>query len=206
MKKFESYRDIPPEVIDELLAPGYGPMEFGDTVLEDGTVYSSTYARFPYAKGYMIDWWFSTYLNNTTQYQFWSPDHGTFEWDEKKRPNTTVGATHISKEQFGDEVIPMHITFYDPSELVHPARLKAANISCFLVAEVRLPSGELLSCFLHVGRDTYYGCELRNRFWAPGDTPEHTRLMNKHNIEEMGSLAEFLPGLYLRENQRSHML
>ncbi len=201
MKKFESYRDIPKEVIEELLAPGYGPMEFGDTVLEDGTVYSSTYARFPYAKGYMIDWWFSTYLNNTTQYQFWSPDHGTFEWNEEKRPNTTVGATHISKEQFGDEVIPMHITFYDSSELVHPARLKAANISCFLVAEVRLPTGELLSCFLHVGRDTYYGCELRNRFWAPGDTPEHTRLMNKHNIEEMGSLAEFLPGLYLRENR-----
>lgn len=201
MKKFESYRDIPQEVIEELLAPGYGPMEFGDTVLEDGTIYSSTYARFPYAKGYMIDWWFSTYLNNTTQYQFWSPDHGTFEWSDKKRPNTTVGATHISKEQFGDEVIPMQITFHDPSELVHPARLKAANISCFLVAEVRLPTGKLLSCFLHVGRDTYYGCELRNRFWAPGDTPEHTRLMNKHNIEEMGSLAEFLPGLYLRENR-----
>lgn len=62
MKKFESYRDIPQEVIEELLAPGYGPMEFGDVMLEDGTVYSSTYARFPYAKGYMIDWWFSSYL------------------------------------------------------------------------------------------------------------------------------------------------
>lgn len=201
MKKFESYKDIPAEIIEELLAPGYGPMEFGDTVLEDGTVYSSTYARFPYAKGYMIDWWFSTYLRSADHYQFWSPDHGTFAWNDKKRPGTAVGATHISKEQFGGEVIPMQITFYDPAELVDPERLKAANISCFLVAEVRLPTGELLSCFLHVGRDTYYGCELRNRFWAPGDTPEHARLMNKHNIEEMGSLAEFLPGLYLRENQ-----
>ena len=95
----------------------------------------------------------------------------------------------------------MRISFYDPAELVDPQRLKEANISCFLVAEVRLETGELLSCFLHVARDTYYGCELRNRFWAPGDTREHTRQMNMHNIEEMGSLAEFLPGLYLRETK-----
>ncbi len=201
MKKFSSYKDIPDEVIEELLSPGYGPMEFGDVMLEDGTVYSSTYMRFPYAKGYMIDWWFSNRLNNTNDYQFWNPDHGTFEWDKNKQPGTTIGATHISKEKIGDQVLPMRISFYDPAELVDPQRLKEANISCFLVAEVRLETGELLSCFLHVARDTYYGCELRNRFWAPGDTREHTRQMNMHNIEEMGSLAEFLPGLYLRETK-----
>ena len=202
MKKFESYRDIPQEVIEELLAPGYGPMEFGDVMLEDGTVYSSTSARFPYAKGYMIDWWFSSYLKNTTNYQFWSPDHGTFEWADNKKPGTTIGGTHISKETFGTETIPMAITFYDYTDLVDAKRVKDANISCFLVAEVRLQeTGQLLSCFLHVARDTYYGCELRNRFWAPGDTREHTRAMNLHNVEEMGSLAEFLPGLYLREHK-----
>lgn len=202
MKKFESYRDIPQEVIEELLAPGYGPMEFGDVMLEDGTVYSSTYARFPYAKGYMIDWWFSSYLKNTTNYQFWSPDHGTFEWADNKKPGTTIGGTHISKETFGTETIPMAITFYDYTDLVDAKRVKDANISCFLVAEVRLQeTGQLLSCSLHVARDTYYGCELRNRFWAPGDTREHTRAMNLHNVEEMGSLAEFLPGLYLREHK-----
>ena len=168
-------------------------------MLEDGTVYSSTYARFPYAKGYMIDWWFSSYLKNTTNYQFWSPDHGTFEWADNKKPGTTIGGTHISKETFGTETIPMAITFYDYTDLVDAKRVKDANISCFLVAEVRLQeTGQLLSCFLHVARDTYYGCELRNRFWAPGDTREHTRAMNLHNVEEMGSLAEFLPGLYLR--------
>ena len=202
MKKFESYRDIPQEVIEELLAPGYGPMEFGDVMLEDGTVYSSTYARFPYAKGYMIDWWFSSYLKNTTNYQFWSPDHGTFEWADNKKPGTTIGGTHISKETFGTETIPMAITFYDYTDLVDAKRVKDANISCFLVAEVRLQeTGQLLSCFLHVARDTYYGCELRNRFWAPGDTREHTRAMNLHNVEEKGSLAEYLPGLYLREHK-----
>ena len=202
MKKFESYKDIPQDVIEELLAPGYGPMEFGDVMLEDGTVYSSTYARFPYAKGYMIDWWFSSYLRNTDHYQFWSPYHGTFEWADNKKPGTTIGGTHISKETFGTETIPMAISFYDYTDLVDADRVKAANISCFLVAEVRLQeTGQLLSCFLHVARDTYYGCELRNRFWAPGDTREHTRAMNLHNVEEMGSLAEFLPGLYLREHK-----
>ena len=202
MKKFESYKDIPQDVIEELLAPGYGPMEFGDVMLEDGTVYSSTYARFPYAKGYMIDWWFSSYLRNTDHYQFWSPDDGTFEWADNKKPGTTIGGTHISKETFGTETIPMAISFYDYTDLVDADRVKAANISCFLVAEVRLQeTGQLLSCFLHVARDTYYGCELRNRFWAPGDTREHTRAMNLHNVEEMGSLAEFLPGLYLREHK-----
>jgi hypothetical protein len=202
MKEFKGYMDIPQDVIEELLAPGYGPMEFGDTMLEDGTVYSSTYARFSYAKGYMIDWWFSTYLKNTNHYQFWSPDHGTFEWDKNKKNGTTIGGTHISYETFGTETIPMAITFYDFRDLVDEEKVKAANISCFLIGEVRLQANnQLLSCFVHVGRDTYYGCELRNRFWAPGDTREHARAMNIHNIEEMGSLAEFLPGLYLRENK-----
>ena len=32
----------------------------------------------------------------------------------------------------------MRITFYDPADLVDPKRLKEANITCFLIAEVRL--------------------------------------------------------------------
>ena len=200
--EFKSHLDIPKEVIEELLAPGYGPMEFGDQMLPGGVLYSSTYARFPYAKGKMIDWWFGTWLNDTKDYKFWSPDHTTFKWNENKKPGTCVGATHISEEVFDGKVIPMEITFFDASDIVDTSRFEEANISCWLTAEVRLPSGELLSCFLHVARDTYYGCELRNRFWEPGGQPEMTRKMNKHNIEEMGSLAEFLPGLYMRENKK----
>ena len=50
MKKFSSYKDIPDEVIEELLSPGYGPMEFGDVMLEDGTVYSLYLYAIPLCK------------------------------------------------------------------------------------------------------------------------------------------------------------
>jgi hypothetical protein len=63
------------------------------------------------------------------------------------------------------------------------------------------PDGIVVGMFLHIVRDTSFGCEMRNRFWLMGGREEAANGLIKHNLEEMGSLAEFLPGLYLRENQ-----
>jgi hypothetical protein len=200
MAKEMTRYDIPKEVLDEMLAPGYGPLETGYRMLPDGKIYWATYTRFPYAKGKMVEWWFGTFLHNTQSYKLWHPGHTTFVWDDKKKPGTCVGATHISEEYMGDQVVPMRISFYDPSDVFDISKFKQANISCALVAEIRNPAGHTFAMFLHIVRDTTFGCEMRNRFWTIG-TEKDASDMLKHNIEEMGSLAEFLPGLYLRENQ-----
>ena len=201
MKQPKTRYDIPQEVLDEMLAPGYGPLEIGYRLLPDGVVYAATYTRFPYAKGRMVAWWFGSFLHNTQSYKLWHPDHTTFVWDDKKKPGTCVGATHISEEYLGDELVPMRISFYDPSDIFDVSKFEAANISCALVAEIRNPDGSLQGLFLHIVRDTSFGCEMRNRFWMVNSNEASARALLKHNTEEMGSLAEFLPGLYLRENQ-----
>ena len=80
-------------------------------------------------------------------------------------------------------------------------QLEEAHISCALVAEISGPGGIVVGMFLHIVRDTSFGCEMRNRFWLMGGAEKAAQGLIKHNLEEMGSLAEFLPGLYLRENQ-----
>ena len=201
MAKQITRHDIPREILDEVLAPGYGPLETGYRVQSDSNIYACTYTRFPYAKGKMVEWWFGSFLHNTQSYKLWHPGHTTFVWDEKKKPGTCVGATHISEEYLGDQVVPMRIRFYDPSDIFDVSKFKKAHISCALVAEIKNPEGKIFALFLHMVRDTSFGCEMRNRFWLIGSTEESARHLLKHNLEEMGSLAEFLPGLYLRENQ-----
>jgi hypothetical protein len=200
MKNSMTRYDIPKEILDEMCAPGYGPLEAGYKVLPDGNILAATYTRFPYAKGRMVTWWFGTFLHNTQSYKLWHPAHTTFVWDDKKQPGTCVGATHISEERLGDEDVPMRIQFFDPSDIFDVSQFPKAHITCALVAEIRKPDESLFAIFLHIVRDTYFGCEMRNRFWLINGTEEGAKALIMHNTEEMGSLAEFLPGLFLREN------
>ncbi len=201
MAKEISRYNFPKEILNEMLTPGYGPLETGYKKLPGGVTLACTYTRFPYAKGKMIEWWFGTYLHNTQSYKLWHPDHTSFTWDDKKKPGTVIGATHISEELIGKELIPMRISFYDPADVFDVTKFKKANIGCALVAEIRGPDGKANSTFLHIMRDTSFGCEMRNRFLFVNTTEQIVKGIIKHNLEEMGSLAEFLPGLYLRENK-----
>jgi len=193
--------DIPQDIRDSVISPGYSDLEIGYRDLGDGLFYACTYARFPYAKGEMVKWWFGTWLHDTASYRLWSKDHVSFRWDERKKPGTPVGATHISSEYIGDDIIEMGISFFDPADIFDASKFAENHISFVLVAENHSPDGEVLMTFLHVVRDTPYGCEMRNRFWLPNSNEQVARDLIFHNQGEMGSLAEFLPGLYYRETQ-----
>ena len=197
----DSRFDIPQDIRDSVIAPGYTDLEIGYRDLGDGLYYACTYTRFPYANGEMVKWWFGSWLHDTASYRLWSKDHQSFHWDERKRPGTPVGATHISSEYIGGELIEMAIEFFDPADLFDISQFPKNSISLVLVAENRDPEGSLLMTFLHVIRDTFYGCEMRNRFWLPGSDGQKAKDVIAHNQGEMGSLAEFLPSLYLRETQ-----
>ena len=193
--------DIPQEIRDSVIAPGYSDLEVGYRKLDDDLYYACTYARFPYGKGEMVKWWFGTWLSDTASYKIWSKDHVSFYWDDRKLPGTPEGATHISSEYIGDDLIEMEISFFDPADLFDISKFAENNISYVVVAENRNPEGKLLMTFLHVVRDTFYGCEMRNRFWLPGGSEQAAKDLIFHNQGEMGSLAEFLPSFYYRLNQ-----
>jgi len=193
--------DIPQDIRDSVIAPGYTDLEVGYRDMGDGLLYACTYARFPYAKGDMVKWWFGTWLHDTASYRLWSKDHVSFYWDDRKRPGTPEGSTHISSEYLGETLVEMEISFFDPAEIFDVSKFAENNISLILVAEINSPAGDFISTFLHVVRDTYYGCEMRNRFWLPYGSEQEARDLIAHNQDEMGSLSEFLPNLYYRENQ-----
>ena len=193
--------DIPQDVRDSVIAPGYADLEAGYRDCGDGVFHVCTLTRFPYATGEMVKWWFGTWLHDTASYRIWSKDHAAFSWDDRKRPGTPEGATHISAEYIGGELVEMGIEFFDPAELFDVTKFKENNVSLVLVAEINTPGGEMFATFLHVIRDTYFGCEMRNRFWLPNCTEQGAKNLFYHNSGEMGSLAEFLPSLYYRETQ-----
>lgn len=194
--------DFPKEIIQELSAPGYGSCETGYWKIEGrGSDYmAATLTRMPHCRSEMVTWWFGSFLHNTQSYRLWHPDHTTFYWNENKKPGTPVGATHISEETLNGEIVPMEITFYDPYELFDQTDLEREKIHCALIAEIRKPNQSLFGMFIHIVRDTYYGCEMRNRFWLCDTTEQCAVSLIQHNLEEMGNLAEILPCLFRNEN------
>ncbi len=81
------------------------------------------------------------------------------------------------------------------------SRFTDTNINCALCADLGDDKGASFGAFLHMVRDTYFGCEMRNRFWLRKATIEEAVGLLEHNCHEMGNLAEFLPGLYARDTK-----
>jgi DAPG hydrolase PhiG domain len=196
---------MPKWVIDEVLSPGYGPKEVGYQQLENGDALVCTRARFDNCNTKIVDWWITDYLKGTKEYQFWHQDHTSLEWDASKKPGTIINATHISGEYWGDKFIPMWISFYDPAEILGIKEYPDKAISSVTCASIWVEGKEkkLLTSLLQVGRNTYYGCEMRLRFNVIGTKAESCAGLMQHSLDEMANLAGFLPGLYAREQVRT---
>jgi hypothetical protein len=193
---------MPQEAIDEILSPGYAPIEAGYKLLPDG--YAIIYARnrFDNCTVEMIKWWMGSYVKDTHDYQLWHQGHGTFAWDENKRPGTAIGASHISAEKIGDRVIPMKISFFDPTEVLGVTEYPDPDLKSVTVGSVFLPKGARVCSLIQGVRKTYYGAEMRMRFYMRGLDASDCSDSLRHDLDEMDNLATFLPGLYNREQLR----
>jgi hypothetical protein len=207
------------ERADDLLNPGYLPLESGYQRLEDGSLFVANLTMMPGCKGAMVDWWFG-YLRTDEHYRRWHPrDHVSLEWDEKWRPGHYVGATHRVCETIGGELRKLKIRFLDPSELLDTSRFEEARVSGVVygrtgLLDVPVWTGHVL----HLCRDTDLGCEMRSRFWLgdfdpPDLAPSREKKIEllpdglgrgllQHCVEEMRILAAFLPQLHSEEKSR----
>lgn len=211
------------EQANDLLKPGYLPLESGYQRLEDGSLFVANLTMMPGCKGYMVHWWFG-FLHTDEDYRRWHPrDHVSLEWDENWWPGHHVKATHYVHEYIGGKLQQLKIRFLDPSELLDTSRLEEAGVSGVLYGRTGLVDPPLWTGHvLHLCRDTDDGCEMRSRFWLgdfdPPDiasTPERKIALIpdelgegllKHCVEEMRTLAAFLPDLYAREAGAEHGL
>jgi len=192
-------KELPIEEINQLLEPGYQPTETGYYRLPNRHLHVRVLTRMPRCKGKMVDWWFG-YLSDTKTYKMWHPkDHLSLKWDENWSHGHYIGASHTVDELVGGQLLKVRIQFHDPAEFFDTSRFEKAKVGAVICAsayEHEVPHGRLI----HFVRDTDYGCEMRSRFWL-FQAPDIAGLgLMMHCMQEMGNLADFLPGLYAREH------
>lgn len=162
------------ENADDLLKPGYLPLETGCTRLPDGKVQVACLTKMPGCKGRMINWWFG-WMANTAHYKLWHPkDHVWMEWEKGyPGPNNNpddanyVGYGHLVHEFIGGQMNKLRVQFKKPSEYLDTSRFEEANVGTAICARAGYLDKPLkISHLIHLVRDTKDGCEMRSRFWA----------------------------------------
>ncbi len=187
--------------VNQLLEPGYLPLETGYFRLPNGQMHVATLIRMPACKGRMVEWFFGHYLKDTETYKQWDPRaHLRFEWDDNWSPGHYVGASHYGEEWLAGEVLKFTVKFDDPAKFFDTSRFKEANVGAVICGEGFLPDNTPDGRVIHFVRDTEYGCEIRSRFWIYKGTETIGRGHMEHCLSEMGYLADLLPGLYAREH------
>lgn len=209
---------------NDMLRPGYLPMESGVVRYEDGYVTIAALTRMPRCRAKMLHWWFG-WVGGTDQYKLWHPvDHLFSDWQDRDGSNY-IGAKHLVHETLGGdgEVHKLRIHFREPTEVFDPKGYEAVDglAVCAFPGSLERPIN--LGHTTHFARNTDYGCELRTRFWlgdithqnpnesVPDDVKDLVRAqvltddfatrLHRHAIEEMGYLADLLPILYRQSTQ-----
>jgi hypothetical protein len=165
---------LPLEKADDLLKPGYLPLETGYTRLPNGQLQVACLTKMPGCKGRMINWWFG-WLANSEHYGWWHPkDHIWTEWEKGyPGPNNDpddanyIGYAHLVHEYIGGEMNKLRIHFQPPSTLLDASRFSENGVSAVICARAGYLNKPLkFARLIHLVRDTEGGCEMRSRFWA----------------------------------------
>lgn len=209
---------------NDMLKPGYLPLESGLVWHEDGCVTIATYTRMPRCRAKMVHWWFG-WVGGTDQYKLWHPvDHLFSDWEDRVDGNY-FGAKHLVHETLGGdgEIHKLRIHFYNPKEMFDPEGYDKVDGVAVCGRPGSLERPVNLGHMVHFARNTDYGCELRTRFWL-GDvyhqdletelpdealaavksnvlTEDFAIRLHRHATEEMGYLADLLPVLYRQVTQ-----
>ena len=159
---------------NQLLDPGYLPMENGFTRLDNGQVFVSILTKMPGVTGKMIDWWMAWHSMENQRYKLWHPRAHQTNRSEKMngddpglsdREKYLHNPNYLS-EYVGGECLDLVLSFFDPSEILDAARFEEAKIGtaiCGVVGYQNKPVN--FAALIHLIRETDEGCEMRSRFW-----------------------------------------
>jgi hypothetical protein len=159
---------------NQLLEPGYLPLENGFTRLDNGQVYCAILHKMPGVTGKMIDWWFGWHYMEKERYKLWHPRAHQLNRAERMigddpglsdREKYLHNPNYVS-EYVGGEAIDIIIDFADPSEFFDVSRFDEAKIgtaACGIVGYQNSPVN--FGVLIHLIRETEDGCEMRSRFW-----------------------------------------
>ncbi len=159
---------------NQLLEPGYLPLESGYTRLRNGQIFVAALTKMPGVTSEMIDWWFGWHYMESERYKLWHP-RAHLSNGAKKMVGDDPALTDREKylhnpnyvsEYIGDSRLDIVITFREASDFVDADRFREARIGTMVCGNVSHPSVPLtLSTLIHQIRDTHDGVEMRSRFW-----------------------------------------
>jgi len=176
-KTYTYQQALPFENINDLLLPGYLPMENGYCRMPDGSFFVAVRTEFPNATDKMFDWWFEWHAKEPFRYRIWYPEcHFDLsvkvpESSDSNQPAYWY-ATHYPVEDIGLGKEKLSIHFVPPADFGFDVSLfSEANIVttiCGFVGSVdkRLKQ-QAYMC--HLVRRSLGGFEMRSRFWIGRD-------------------------------------
>ena len=163
------------ENLNDLLLPGYLPMETGFCRMPNGSFFVAVRTEFTNATSEMINWWFDWHAKEPLRYRIWYPEaHFGISMKDKESHQHTPDAlpywhtTHYPIEDvgLGSETIAIH--FLPPAEFgFDSARFDEANIETVICAKVGSVTKNVAqhTKMCHVVRRYEGGLEMRSRFW-----------------------------------------
>jgi hypothetical protein len=176
-KTYTFQQALPFENINDLLLPGYLPMENGYCRTPDGSFFVAIRTEFPNATDNMFDWWFEWHSKEPFRYRIWYPECH-FDTSVKvlqpplpKQP-TYWHTIHYTAENIGLGKETLSIHFVPPADFgLDVSRFGEANIVtaiCGFVGSVeRHLQQHTYMC--HLVRRFSGGFEMRSRFWIGRD-------------------------------------
>lgn len=159
---------------NQLLEPGYLPLENGYTRLENGQIFVATLTKMPGVNGKMIDWWFGWHYLESQRYKLWHPRCHVANRAEKMigdDPNLSDREKYLNNpnyvtEYIGNDLQDIVISFSDPSNYLDVTRFQETKISTVMCGTVRLQKFPInIATLIHQIREVDDGCEMRSRFW-----------------------------------------
>ena len=215
---------------DELLEPGYWPLETGFGLGPDGSVQVFALTQMPNVTPAMWDWWFAWHGSEAQRYKLWHPRaHISSKWaDGRSDLNHYIGRISQVVEYVGPELLSLTIRFVAPASLgLDENRLKRQGEVAICarggIAGTPMETGWLI----HHLRPTQNGCEMRSRFWLGGNNVRPRGMDNAigkllgrvaanfnplkanqgadllvHCAQEMNHLAGILPALHKKFGPR----
>jgi transposase-like protein len=181
------------EEFNQLLKPGYMPLETGYYRLPNGQMYLATLTPMPGCKGEWVDWWFGTGLRDSDTYKNWNPkSHLFYKWDDKWRPGRYIGASHYGEIAMGDKIFKFKLTYNNPNRYFDTSKFADAHIKTVFCGEGFTPDGRPNFRVVRVVRDTDYGCEVKTRFWNDDCTEDMAQARLEYSVNSMSMLADSL--------------
>ena len=217
---------LPIQQRNDLLQPGYFPVERGYCVMPDGSAFVAGLTQMPGVTSDMLDWWFAWHGLEGLRYGIWDPDDHydihVAPGDLDRRLNSKLSlrernwnTTDVVTEDVGTGTMLIDISFMSPEDFGFDMEAFSKGALTAVCANLGLhddPNSRLV-CLSHVARAIPGGIELKSRFWIGWNIVDRKPVRVGQNVppevitglahglayhcpKEYHNLAALLPKLY----------